>query len=397
MIRTILTRVAAAAVALGLSLTAFTGCDAQPQTCCEPPEFAGDSLILIIATHANAPAPGLPQSLQPVVSAAIDHETPIAVIGLDGTPDVALTIRTFDITRANPAATADDIRGYEGRIVESVRGLAADSDGSDLAGALFVARDQAAAFGAKDPLYVIVDSGVSDTGNVVLTDPGMTLADTTALADQIVAEDRLPQLSGQVRLVGFGYVAAPQGDLSPRQRDNITQLWRLALEREGATVSVQPEPRTGEGPDTIFTTKLVEVATEPSIDLTSGQREPLVYGEGSSLAFLSDRSDFVDPDAAAATLDELAAWLRADVSRTTTITGTTARVGTIDEQKELGRARVARVADGLIARGVADEQIERISVGSEWPGYTPDHRADGSLDEAAAALNRTTQIELRAG
>lgn len=391
MIRTTLTRIAAAAVALGLSLTTLTACaDEEPLA-----DFDGDALIFIAATHANTPAPALPQSVQPLVDAAINEEIPIAVIGLDGTPEVAQAFETYDITRANPAATADDIRGYEGRIAETVRGLTADSDGSDLAGALFVGRDQASAFGAKNPVFVLVDSGLPDTGNVVLTDPGMTIGDPATLAGEIVASGRLPALAAHVYLVGFGYTAAPQEPLSPRQRDNVTQLWRLSLEGAGARVTVLPVPRAGDGPETAYATKLVEVAKEPAIELTAGPLAPLVYREGSSLSFLADQAAFVDPAAAGATLDKLAAWLTADASRSAVITGTTARAGTLDEQKALGTARIATVADGLVARGVDESQITRQSVGSEWPGYTPDHRSDGSLDEAAAALNRTTQIQLR--
>lgn len=393
MIHLTLTRIAAAAVAIGVSLTTLTACAGE-----EPlADFDGDALILIAAAHANAPAPALPQSVQPLLNAAINEEIPIAVIGLDGTPEVARAVQTYDITRANPAATADDIRGYEGRIAETVRGLTPDSDGSDLAGALFVGRDQASAFGSKNPVFIVVDSGLSDTGNVVLTDAGMTIGDAATLAGEIVASGRLPALTAHVYLVGFGYAAAPQDPLSPRQRDNVTQLWRMSLEGVGARVTVLPVPRSGDGPETPFVTKLVEVAEEPAIELAAGPLEPLVYGEGSSLSFLADQAAFVDPAAAGATLDELATWLKVDASRSAVVTGTTARAGTLDEQKALGTARIATVADGLIARGVDDRQITRLSVGSEWPGYTQDHRSDGSLDEAAAALNRTTQIELRAG
>jgi OOP family OmpA-OmpF porin len=394
MIRTTVTRIAAATVAIGLSLATLTACVDTEHI---PEAFDGDALVLITAAHANTPAPALPQSVQPLVSSAINQEIPIAVIGLDGTPEVARAVETYDITRTNPAATANDIRGYEGRIATTVRGLTADSDGSDLAGALFLGRDQAASFGARRPVFVLVDSGLPDTGNVVLTHPGMTIGDPATLAGEIVSSGRLPELAAHVYLVGFGYTASPQQPLSPRQRDNVTQLWQLSLEGVGATVTVLPVPRAGDGPETAFVTKLVEVSNEPSIELTVGPLEPLVYGEGSSLSFLADQAAFVDPAAADATLDRLAAWLTADASRSAVITGTTARAGTPGEQRALGTARVATVADGLVARGVDDGQITRLSVGSQWPGYTPDHRSDGSLDEAAAALNRTTQIELRAG
>lgn len=371
-------------IALLGSLTACTTVESASPI----PEF--DHLAVIVSTHANAQAPGIPQTLAPTIERAVEHGVPIAIIGLDGTPEVEAALGDYEINTQNPAARADDVAGITGSVVRAVRELTADSDGNDLGGAVFVARDAAKARGAAHPLVVIIDSGAADRGPVDLTAPGATIAEPEAIAAAV--SGRLPDLSDTlVQLVGFGYTSGDQGRLAPRQQQNITGIWSLALTQAGATVTVIPEPRTGASPDTSFVTRTIAVAAEPAIAVGL---DPLVYGDGSSLGFQAESAAFVDEGAARETIGQLAAWLAADPARRAQIVGTTARDGSVESQLQIAHLRTQAVRDALVAAGVGIEQIQTVAVGSDWPGYVPDHHADGTLNEAAAALNRTTQITL---
>ncbi len=373
-------------------LAALVGCAAV-----EPPHSAAsdapDALLIVVSVHQGAPAPDLPSVVDGVLRAAVEARAPINVIALDGSPEIVSRIEDYPLTDANPAAHEADVLHVMDTTLKAVRSAEADDDGADLSGALFRAADAIAAYGASSPAVVVIGSGLSDRGLPAMTDPGMTLADPAEVADAAADNGWLPQLgTATAYLVGFGYTAAPQPELTEPQRQNIVAIWRAVLEASGAEVVSLPAPRPGEGPSTEHTTGIVEPATVP--DLSSVTAGEFVFGDGSVLAF-EPRSDvFRDEPAARAALRGIAQWLTERPGRRATVVGTTARWGGDDEQLRVSHDRAQRVRAELLAAGVLPEQIQAEGVGSFGPTYRDDRRPDGTLDEGVAALNRTTIITL---
>lgn len=348
-----------------------------------------DAVALLVAVHQHVAAPAVPAELAPHIDQAVANGAAFHVVGIDGTPTIDTTIANYEITDVNSDATADDKRKVASRVVEAVEALEADSNGSDILQSLRVAADKMNANNATNPLYIIIDSGFSDTGALNMTAEGMSLASPDEISTALQAKDLIPDLEGStVLLTGFGYTVAPQPNLATAQTTNITNIWHSILETAGATVEPISVPRNSNGPDTAHTTATVPPAAEPDINVGA----PTIYADGSSLGFLPDRTDFRDSAASAATLDELAAHLDANPDQSIHIMGTTAGTGTVESQVDLATRRADVVRDGLVVRGIDHTRITTEGAGTQWPGYTPDVLPDGTLDPAAASQNRTVQI-----
>lgn len=363
--------------------------DVSDESVVGPP--ASDALVFVVSAHANVPAPSIPSELAGVLDAAIRAEVPLSIIAVDGTPSVAWSSGAYEISNDNPGARKADIDKVQSAVLTKVRGITADSDGSDLVQGLAIAQDQAAANGSLHPRIVVIDSGLPDLGALRMTTPGMTLADPGEVAAAAASAGSFPELTGaSLTLVGFGYTAAPQAELSGPQRENVVDIWSAVLSGAGASVDVLPVPRSAAGPDISHTTGTVEPAADPELHLSAPT--PAIFGEGSSLGFQPGLDVFRDKPASDATLDEIAAALEADADRTVHIMGTAAGTDTEQSQKDLSTRRAEAVARGLIARSIDPSRIETEGVGTQWPGYVYDVLPDGTLDPATAALNRTVQI-----
>lgn len=403
-----LTRLAAPIMAAFLALTA-TGCssDVAAEPVAVSQKFAtpdtdpsdalidgppvSDALMLVVSAHANVPAPNVPAELASMLDAAIRAGVHISVVAVDGTPSIAWSSGKYEISDANPGATTTDIDAVRSALLAAVRGIAADTNGSDLVQALAVARDQAAANGSLHPKIVVIDSGLPDSGALRMTTPGMTVADPDEVAAALASTGAFPDLAGaSVTLVGFGYTTAPQPELSGSQREKIVDIWSTVLTGAGANVEVLPVPRSTAGPDTEHTTGTVEPAADPELHISA--QAPAIFGDGSSLGFEPGLDVFRDQAAADAALDQIAAVLKTDPAQKVRIVGTTAGTGTEQSQKDLGTLRADAVARALIARSIDASRIESEGVGTQWPGYVYDVLPDGTLDPAVAALNRTVQI-----
>lgn len=386
-------RAATPALVLAL-LVSLTGCGtagtggaaaAQPAAHEAPP----DSLELVVRAHANAAAPDLPMSLQPLVTEAVEAERPITLIRLDGSPAITWRSGHDQLSTDSDQAHEDDVNRELQAVLDAVHELRPTADGADLAGAISMARDDATASGVRRPTIVVVDSGLSDGGMPSLTNPGVLDLQPAELAGIVAEKHGITDLAhARLVLCGFGYTTAPQHPLTPAMRTTVTSIWTAVLRRAGADdVTVLPEPPSGPGPRTSFTVRTVPV--ERDTVPTTGTS---VWRSQGPIGFRPGTTELRDPAAAARALAALAAWLRADPHHSARIEGTTAGGGSEAANRALGRGRADRVLAVLEGAGVAGAQLQAEGVGSHFPGYVPDVLPDGSLDPELAALNRTVRI-----
>ena len=78
---------------------------------------------------------------------------------------------------------------------------------------------------------------------------------------------------------------------------------------------------------------------------------------------------------------------------TATLTGTTARVGAPDGQIDLSERPAQAVLEELVDLGVPASALTAVGLGSEFPGYVPDHDAAGTLLPGPAAANRKVVVD----
>lgn len=377
-----------AVVLAGLLLTACSqasGSDEDP-TC-----QAESGLVLVVAVHQNTQAPSVPAPLGCTLESTIAAGSPVVVIGVDGTPSPLLA-ETFKISDANGDARQADIAAATNRVVGTINNATADADGSDLLAAIAMGADEARGLGASDARMIIIDSGLPDRGALNMTVPGMLGAVPAEVAEFLKVNDSLPNLTGlTAELVGFGYTTAPQIPLTIAAQNNTLQIWTSTLETAGADVIVTPLARTGNGPDTTFATKTVEVPADPTPSSPDrGESRTEVYDDTTVLGFLPDSTELREPDAAQQLLLPLAHWLADEPGRSAHIVGTTASWGTEESRAWLSQARADAIKDLLASLGAGPEQIS-----TEGAGYTatpPDRTPGGELDPALAVLNRTVRI-----
>lgn len=234
----------------------FTGCS-EPSA-----NSAPDAIIVLAGVTANQPQAQLPIEVQPIIEAAVRVGAPVTVVPVDGTPEVSFRAANYEINTKNSVAEQNDVDKVQNALLAAVQNATADSNGSDLNAALSIAGDQAIADGATDPAIIVVDSGLSDSGYLDLTTPGITEAEPADVVNFAIEHDQLPTLpaGAMVYLSGIGYGAGSQAQLTPEQRENVTAIWQGLIETTGATVEVIPTPRTGDVPATSYTAGLVEPA-----------------------------------------------------------------------------------------------------------------------------------------
>jgi outer membrane protein OmpA-like peptidoglycan-associated protein len=125
-----------------------------------------------------------------------------------------------------------------------------------------------------------------------------------------------------------------------------------------------------------------------------GIHTTIIFTGASPVRFEPNTTAFVDPAGARRALTPIASWLAADRSRHAWLEGTTADVGPLSGQRALSVLRADHVRDVLISLGATAAQLSTRGVGSDFPQFTRDRNAAGTLLAGPATLNRSVRITL---
>lgn len=370
-----------ATAAVAATLLAASGCshaDAPvPAAGCLGPD--ADGLGIVIATHAGA-VPGLGRLAGCALGEALLRGLPVSVVAAQGRPQVVeKSVRvsgTFNSELARKAAVVE----AGNRVASAAAAALPSSDGDDLVASLRMVSDLMVAAGARSPQLISLDSGLTDTGALKVTQPGMLTATASDVAAEVRGAGHCPVDAGaHVNFVGLGYGVAPQELLTPADRKRVTDLWSALVTACGGTVEVHPDPATGSGPTTTFTVAPVQ----PSPYREAQLDDPITLAGDSAFGFDHDKTEFKNPAEAAKVLDAVVATLQAHPTWHLRITGTTADGYTAYPSLEaLGQARADAVRAALVQRGVEASRLV-----AEGKGYLAD---PVQVDATTSALNRRT-------
>jgi outer membrane protein OmpA-like peptidoglycan-associated protein len=366
-------------IPLVLGLLLFAGCGGSTVS------SAPGALAVIVGAHANMVAPSVLDTIQTEIDTAAGLGSPATVIVADGSPTASAPL-SLKAANDNPLYRQDQVNQLT-NLIDQTR---ADNPEVDLLAAIsLAARSVTEAVGPKT--IVVIDSGLQTTGALRFQDQDGALlnANPDEVVELLRRTQQLPNLTGmRVIFTGLGDTAAPQQPLPAPARAVLVALWTKIVESAGGKAEVKqaplPSTRTMDGlpPVTIVPVAAKSIGPLPSIT---------VLRDG-TVGFVPDQAVFRDPDQARAVLADYAREITN--GRRALLTGTTASAGTSEYRLRLSQERANAVRDLLVSLGAPADRINTRGLGSDFPGYVPDHDPQGNLDPVPAAQNRQVIIEL---
>lgn len=355
-------------------------------------------LALAISRRANsseALSPVIKQVVDQFVSGipASDHGGPVvSVVNIDGRPEVLRDGKVSFVSDAkNPAALNDD----RNKFVATVSGIVGQVRANYPEVDVLTALEQAAVAAGRDNgrgTLVFSDSGLSTTGTLNFTQPGLLEAQPAEVIAFLEREHALPNLKGLNVFLVLEPVEPPQADLG-QYRAHIKELLQTIAEKGGAAcVAVTEEPATASGPHLDHLPPVSPVPVPPAA-VFSAPCSGVLQDTG-DVAFKLGEATFREPDKAHAVLERVGRALRDRTCNRIVLTGTTARDGSLAYQRTLALQRAEAVKQVLVTEGGVDPaSIETVGLGSYFTKYQPDIGLHGELLPGPAQLNRTVRID----
>jgi outer membrane protein OmpA-like peptidoglycan-associated protein len=375
---TVLRRIAAAMCSVALA-AGLAGCSDSPKPT--------GGLAIVVGARSNMPPPSLTGKAAEAREDALVSQAYLSVVVADGEP-FQMEGAGVLVARDENAVVQKQDRDRNRQAIDSMVAEArAKSPETDLLAALDLAA-RGISSAAGDRTIIVLDSGLSTVEPLDFRTPGLLDADPVELAESLNAAGELPDLTGvNVIFQGLGDTAPPQEKLRRPQRANLIAIWQAIVVAAGGTPEVEQSPFSGVPDDSL--PPVSPVAFEDGLRC-SGNTVTL---SGGDVAFEAESAEFKDRAAALATLEPIAQQMVSD-NLTATLTGTTANVGDKAGQVRLSEQRAQAVLELLVSLGVPAERMTAVGLGSDFPGYVPDHDAAGNLIPEAAALNRKVMVSL---
>ncbi len=359
-------------------------------------------VVLTVAGHANAPTPALSTAMaQAVITAAADG-SPLGLVSIEGLP-VLIQAGSFSSDAGNDSARSGDRDTFVSTIGEQVSGVRATTAHADYLRASQIAADAVHAACPTGGTIYLLGSGLQDTGDLNFSASTDLLGATPAdVVGFLRGHHELPHMAGvAVVLVGVGDTSAPQTPLDQASKSNLVAIWTAVLQAAGATVTVDPSPRGGNGPTTVPQVTPVAVPN-PSVFPASCSVTDFRLPDTGPVGFLPDVATFRDPATAHDAVQQIADALAGCHATKITLTGTTSSAGAAtpagdDDRRTLSQQRAQAVKDELTHLSVHPVATNAITIagnGFHFAGYENDRDAQGILLPEPATHNRSVLISV---
>lgn len=378
-------------IVAAVTATLLTGCGS------DSPATPG-ATVYVHSARANTAALDAAQipDLVALAHQSAERLDSVTVVTTDGQPTTSTALQLRNTGNSSTIRDKQDATNTSTILTAITQAPATTAEANPLRGIAIAADAIRHTTGPKQ--MVIIESGLETAPPLRFQDgllaPG---TDPVQVASFVQAVGAVPDLTGiDVTWIGIGQTQAPQAPLTTPATEKVKAIWDAILHAGNAANVTYLDSAL---PSATSTVDAPPVTLVPVPDLDSyASPQPAAAPISASfqadqLGFAPDLATFNDPDEAHHIIATTAAVLINGNYHQIHITGTTADSGPLDGQVRLATQRASAVRDLLITAGVNPADITDIQgVGSQFPGYIPDHNPDGTLNSTTAQLNRLVII-----
>jgi outer membrane protein OmpA-like peptidoglycan-associated protein len=396
-----------AITSLVLLSSSLAACAQGPQASCEFSRIEGAAdvskeISVVIAPNLsfvdfeNVMASSLPKIQQRFED---NKNATLSIVLADGNPEIEssalIEVEEFGYTQTDRNEEVENAISEISKVYRCALGLdgvsSSSSPESDLSLALAKASGAFESDETQKDIFVL-SNGISTAGQINFINDGVpSLESFSGKVDQYATQNALVDLKGSnVTWIGLGQTYdINQENLGTQAIEALTDFWRLVVEKSGGVASSINAGNVVNGAPHPNSLEISKVGT--NFEKVCINEE---LGEDQGLVFVGNKTDFVEPSVAKASIEAIAKKINdSGCVGKIVITGYVASntdqdtfdgIGDID----LSQRRADVVGDLLRTYGVSAE-IEAIGAG--WGG-NPDWDSAGKFDDELGEDNRIVTI-----
>lgn len=372
----------------------FTGCSGKVSN------EETSNTVYIVGRHANAQPPAINNStIESSVQSAIDNNTLLSVIELDGNPTVEKDNRfTFNLKK-NVSSTIKKkyVSKMTNKVIETFNNLTPKVSEVDILKAIEIAANELNSSDANTDYakhIVVYSTGVQTTGLIDMTKFNILSSKETVneVVEQLSAKQALPNLEGiTIDWYNLNQVSGEQKEFTAKMESNNEYLWGTLIAKAGGKVDFKSDNATADDRTNYDVGVSVVPVTEDSLNVQEYNKDSSVVFTTDEIAFKSDSVEFVDEKQASQAVTKIINYMLYNKDYNLLLAASTATVPPQNKCESFSKKRAEAVKSLIISRSdnqIDSSRITTIGMGYENPYHVSDTSKNGSLIEEKAKQNR---------
>lgn len=375
----------------------FTGCSGKASN------EETSNTVYIVGRHANAQPPAINNStIDSSVQSAIDNNTLLSVIELDGNPTVEKDNRFKFNLKKNVSSTIKKkyVSKMTNKVIETFNNLTPKVAEVDILKAIEIAANELNSSDANTDYakhIVVYSTGVQTTGLIDMTKFNILSSKETVdeVVEQLSAKQALPNLDGiTIDWYNLNQVSGEQKELTAKMKSNNEYLWETLIAKAGGKVDFKSDNATADDRtnyDVYDVGVSVVPVTEDSLNVQEYNKDSSVVFTTDEIAFKSDSVEFVDEEQASKAVTKIINYMLYNKDYNLLLAASTATVPPQNKCESFSKKRAEAVKSLIISRSdnqIDSSRITTIGMGYENPYHVSDTSKNGSLIEEKAKQNR---------
>lgn len=387
-------KIIALALAFILVGATFTGCSGKVSN------EETSNTVYIVGRHANAQPPAINEStIESSVQSAIDNNTLLSVIELDGNPTVEKDNRFKFNLKKNVSSTIKKkyVSKMTNKVIETFNNLTPKVAEVDILKAIEIAANELNSSDANTDYakhIVVYSTGVQTTGLIDMTKFNILSSKETVneVVEQLSAKQALPNLEGiTIDWYNLNQVSDEQKELTAEMEANNEYLWGTLIAKAGGKVDFKSDNATADDRTNYDVGVSVVPVTEDSLNVQEYNKDSSVVFTTDEIAFKSDSVEFVDEKQASQAVTKIINYMLYNKDYNLLLAASTATVPPQNKCESFSKKRAEAVKSLIISRSdnqIDSSRITTIGMGYENPYHVSDTSKNGSLIEEKAKQNR---------